>query len=214
MSDPSGFILVVSYPGTESTKLEKWVLPWAPEAALSNRWSETGALPRERGSLAAAQRKESWYRQPCCQGRAIAETSLSHDSKWWCSQLTAGKCSEKGASDSQKLPWHWTWIMDMTKPKPTSQSPRLMGNRMAPMYLDHTTEVSVVSPASALHVLRRGCSPLQMGRHRTCPLCPPWGWASLVLTRLLGSCPAWFWCPRSQTYGSACLSQVRNIGCL
>lgn len=77
----------------------------------------------------------------------------------------------------------FTWIMDMTKPKPKTQSHRLMGTTTALMYLDYTREVSVVSPARALLEKRRKteCSQIWLfspadGRTQNVSSCPPWGW--------------------------------------
>lgn len=174
---------------------------------------------------------EGWCRQSCCQ---VAETSLSHDSKWRCSQLMAGKCSEKGASDCKscldigvfspkpaKSMLHVNYGHDKAQVHhPISQSD---GNQKCSHVpgLNQRGFSGVTCQCSTsqrkkekLHVLRHGCSPLQMGRHRMCPLDHPGAgqascWPDCSAPALPGSGAL-----GPQACGSACPSQVRNTDCL
>lgn len=155
---------------------------------------------------------EGWYRQPCCQGRAVAETSLSHDNKSWCSLLTVGKCSEKGASDTGVFltkPAKSMFQVSYGHGKAQSQTDGNQNSFHVPGL--HQRGVSGVTTSALLTRPKRKTSmfsdmaALPCRREDTERVLLP----ALGLTRLLGSRPAWYRCPRSPGLW-VCLSQPRE----
>lgn len=128
--------------------------------------------------------------------------------------LTAGKCSEKGASDIgvfSPKPAKSIFNLNYGHGNAQAQSDgKKSGSHVPGLHQKGFSGVTCQRSASQRKKEKQTwlLSPAD-GRTQNVSSCPPWGWASLVLTRLLSSRPAWYQYPWSPSLW-VCLPQPRE----